>query len=123
MGWYSVPECKNNNDIVQYLTKDNADYNDHFSFRVLAYTVKHHPGEDILWMVQEFKDKRTGDITKVIGCYLIYNGGYKPMDETFGPHYYDCPIHYLKMVPCPDSKFAREWREQVVVGNKSSVGS
>jgi hypothetical protein len=30
-----------------------------------------------------------------------------------GPCYYGCPLKYLEMVPCPDSQYAREWREVV----------
>lgn len=38
---------------------------------------------------------------------------YKPIDETMGPCETDCPISLLDMVPCPDSQYAREWREAV----------
>jgi hypothetical protein len=38
---------------------------------------------------------------------------YKPMDETMGPCEVDCPLSLLDMVPCPDSDYARKWREEV----------
>lgn len=42
-----------------------------------------------------------------------YNFGYKDMDETMGPHYYDFPEKYLNMLSPTTSKFALEWREEV----------
>ena len=39
--------------------------------------------------------------------------GYKDMDETMGPYYYDCPISYLSMLTEPRNDSARAWREQV----------
>lgn len=35
--------------------------------------------------------------------------GYKDMDESCGPHYFNCPEKYLKMVPVANA----EWREGV----------
>ena len=40
--------------------------------------------------------------------------GYKPMCEEAHPYYYNCPLKFLKMVPCPDSENAREWRRNVI---------
>lgn len=41
------------------------------------------------------------------GCW-----GYKDMDESMGPCYYDCPLKFLDMVPDPGG-YATEWREKV----------
>lgn len=38
---------------------------------------------------------------------------YKPIDETMGPCETDCPLSLLDLVPCPDSDYARGWRERV----------
>lgn len=39
-----------------------------------------------------------------------YNFGYKDMDETVGPGYYDCPVRILDLLSPIDSDFANEWR-------------
>ena len=39
--------------------------------------------------------------------------GYKPLEETMGVNYYNCPIKYLEMVPEPDSQYAKNWRIEV----------
>lgn len=39
--------------------------------------------------------------------------GYKDMDESMHPYYYDCPLELLDIVPTPDNQNAREWRENV----------
>lgn len=38
---------------------------------------------------------------------------YKPLEETCGPAETSCPLRLLDMVPCPDSEWARAWRERV----------
>ena len=40
--------------------------------------------------------------------------GYKDMSEDMGPGYHDCPLIILKDVPCPDDKYAIEWRQAVM---------
>lgn len=37
--------------------------------------------------------------------------GYKDMDETCGPYYYDCPIGILKLLSPIENKYAQEWRK------------
>ena len=37
--------------------------------------------------------------------------GYKDMDETMGPGYYDCPIGILKLLSPTDNAYAKEWRK------------
>lgn len=50
---------------------------------------------------------------RFITCDLLrcHSGewGYKDMDESCGPHYYNCPESYLEMVPVANA----EWREGV----------
>lgn len=53
-----------------------------------------------------------------IGLDLMAGGGknqgwgYKDMDETVGPGYYDCPITYLDKASAPTG-YAIEWRQKV----------
>ena len=42
-----------------------------------------------------------------------FNFAVKEMDETVGPHYYDFPEKYLKLLTPTNSKYALEWREEV----------
>ena len=37
--------------------------------------------------------------------------GYKDMDETVGPYYYDCPQSILKLLTPTDNETANNWRE------------
>lgn len=41
-----------------------------------------------------------------------YNFGYKEIDETMGPSYYDCPASILKLLSETESMFALEWRRR-----------
>ncbi len=38
--------------------------------------------------------------------------GYKDMDETMHPFYYDCPIGILKLLSPTDNESAKTWREK-----------
>lgn len=40
-----------------------------------------------------------------------YNVGYKDMDETMGPRYYNCPKRILEKLTPTQNEYAREWRE------------
>lgn len=67
-----------------------------------------------LWAVQEYQGK------KFIALYLLRGHGksrdgwgYKDMDESMGPYYYNCPLGYLNMVDEPHNDNAHEWREAV----------
>ena len=55
---------------------------------------------------------------KIITLDLIAkerNGGwgYKGMDETWGPCYYDCPLSLLDKASPTESAYAQAWREKV----------
>lgn len=39
--------------------------------------------------------------------------GYKDMEESMNPFYYDCPIGILNLLTETDSEWANEWRENV----------
>jgi hypothetical protein len=41
--------------------------------------------------------------------------GYKDMDESMGPYYYDCPESFIKISPVdPEDKNSIAWREKVI---------
>lgn len=95
-----------------------------------VHTVAHCFKGNNLWAVQEYTypartydDKphpKAGETVRFIALYLLRgsNGsrdgwGYKDMDESAGPYYYNCPLSYLDMVPEPDAEFAKCWRIKV----------
>ena len=53
----------------------------------------------------------------VIGVFLLSKAGgdwgYKPMDESVGPFYWNCPLAYLNEVPDPREGYSTKWRENV----------
>lgn len=75
-----------------------------------------------LWAVQEYtydQGEKAGQTVQFIALYLVrWHGkdcqgwGYKDMDESAGPCYYNCPLTYLDMVPDPGG-YATEWRAKV----------
>ena len=90
-------------------------------------TIKHCFKGNNLWAVQE-GTTHSGLPVRFIALYLIRGSdtysartgkrsrdgwGYKDMDESSGPYYYNCPLSYLDMVPEPDSQYAKEWRAKV----------
>lgn len=87
-------------------------------------TLKHCFKGNNLWAVQEYTHPETNVTTRFIALYLLrgrnkpsfdYHSdgwGYKDMDESAGPYYYNCPLAYLDMVPDPGG-YATEWRAKV----------
>lgn len=98
MGWLYGWSCRKN--LIDHLVRDNG-------LRTVAYCLK---GNN-LWAVHEHEGKRW------ICLYLIrgrndHNGwGYKELDETMHPYYYNCPLSYLDM--CEEIESSREWRAAV----------
>lgn len=58
---------------------------------------------------------------KTIGLFLLAPGGnemgwgYKGMNEDSGPCQLDCPVSLINKCDPPESDWAREWREKVLV--------
>jgi hypothetical protein len=65
-----------------------------------------------LWSLLETPDGR-----RFINLDLIDKSGdqwgYKDMDESCGPCYYDCPLAFLDEATAPDNDFANDWRGKV----------
>ena len=59
-----------------------------------------------------------GRVIRFIGVYLLQRGhggwGWKSMDETMGPYYYDCPASYIKDCTAPVNQTAADWRAAVL---------
>lgn len=60
---------------------------------------------------------RDGTTTKFIGVTLLQRSGdawgYKDMDETAEPFYYDCPLSFLDEADAPSCESATKWRQTV----------
>jgi hypothetical protein len=82
---------------------------------------KHCIRGNCLWKIAVYSEKQNGEwveVDRLIALDLLRKDegmgwGYKDIDETMGPVETSCPISYLDMVPCPDSEYARKWRERV----------
>lgn len=102
-----------------------------------VHTIKHCFKGNNLWAVQEYThndvdwegkpNPKAGQTVRFIALYLIRGRdrcnprtgrydpdgwGYKDMDESAGPYYFNCPLSYLDMVPDPGG-YATEWRAKV----------
>lgn len=58
------------------------------------------------------RSTRTGKVWALVVLTNVenYEFGYKDMDETVGPCYYDCPNSILNLLSPTDSDYAKEWR-------------
>ncbi|TRO55192.1 hypothetical protein E2P64_07610 [Candidatus Bathyarchaeota archaeon] len=80
--------------------------------KVLDYSVR----GSRLWVAFDITSKE-GEHNQVIVLFLLAKDGnsygYKDIDETMGPFYYDCPLKLLAVAP-DSSKFANaKWRANV----------
>lgn len=69
------------------------------------------------WWVAAVQDP-SGDVWAVT-CRYHYNPktgdfGYKWMDESYGPGFYNYPKSYFKLLTPTTSKYANEWRAELV---------
>jgi hypothetical protein len=86
-------------------------------FDVESKTLAHKVVRNTLWTVCEvvhYKEGKEFSRQRFIGCYLLgsaqrYGWGYKAMDESMEPFYYDCPLSFLDKVPVVKP----EWRAKV----------
>ena len=65
-----------------------------------------------LWMLLQPKE---GPSFICLFKLSSYDGdwGYKPIDESMGPVYHDCPLSLLDQADPPTSEYATEWRTRV----------
>lgn len=77
---------------------------------IIAYTVI----DNVIWKVIDHSDTQSGDCLRYIACDLLESSdsgwGYKSLDESVHPLYYNCPLEYLDMVP---DVMCEDWREGV----------
>lgn len=111
MGWLFMSEHKTKESLVAYLKSPSRMGP---NYEVLASTVR---GNRHWYVAQYQKDDKP---VRFIGLDLMESGGagegwgYKDMDESVGPYYFDCPMSYLDMVrDWEPVGSAAKWRESV----------
>jgi hypothetical protein len=119
VGWTYLANSTRSNVITEVLSDRHHETVDHAIVGNTVWAVKKIPDrEDI---PPEYRGKR------FIACFLIrgngepgFRWGYKDMDESSGPYYYDCPLRFLEAVPDPGG-YATKWREKVVAWHRSKA--
>ena len=76
-------------------------------------THRHSLRGNHLWAIQEAKKDNHIFIIVFLLEGNVEGWGYKEVTESMGPMAVDCPLNFLKKVPCPDSGYARDWRTRV----------
>lgn len=111
MGWYHTHGASRA-DILGELTTAERKGEDGAIFR----TLRHCCRGNVLFTLHESVTPN-GHSTKWIGISLMQRSaegwGYKPMDESMGPYYYNCPLTYLDEASEPVNEYAANWREKV----------
>ncbi len=63
--------------------------------------------------------------SKLVCLFLLQKSdglwGYKAVDESMGPCYYDCPQSVIDAAGPTESKYAQEWRAEVKIARKRKV--
>lgn len=108
MGWLFCEE-HTKDSLRQELTREQPRNNGYFK------TLQSQFRGNTLWCLHESYD---GEKTvRFIGCYLFARNdgmwGYKDMDESMGPCYYNCPVSYIDKATEPINSYAEEWRKKV----------
>lgn len=106
MGWSSSSSWQDKTTIVDLIL--------HASFwHPQVQVINHRTNGNHLWML--VFDSR--DNSRTIELALLHKfdegWGYKIIDETCGPTYYDCPLSFLNQCTEPKNNYAKEWREKV----------
>lgn len=65
-----------------------------------------------LWMVLKAKQGNSFVILHRLSSYRN-DWGYKPIDESMGPCYHDCPVSLLDQADQPTTEYATGWRNKV----------
>jgi hypothetical protein len=118
MGWTFSYEWHDKKDLVSYLTRDRDGY------KTLRKCCR---GQTLYALHEATHDLGVGGLASVrgeqplrfIAVYRLSRAdgmwGYKAMDESCGPNYYDCPLVYLKEASPAEEVggYAASWREGV----------
>jgi hypothetical protein len=115
MGWLFSERWRERSELIKHLTEGNG-----------LKTLKHCCKGNNLWCVHEYE--KDGTPVRFVCLYMMkrphncgagYTGndkdwwGYKDVDESAGPYYYNCPLSYLDDLTEPDTGYSKKWRETV----------
>lgn len=115
MGWMSGWNSRS--ELVDYLIRDQR--TDHGDGRATIWRVlKRAFRGNNLWTVMERCDYSRGEVvesSKFICLFMLQRfgnegWGYKPVEASAGPVYYNCPTSWFHEVPA-DGEYDRKWRE------------
>lgn len=111
MGWF-FPYGATRSDIISELTpKERLSEDGKTVFRTLRHCCK----GNVLYALHESGPVQ--DTRKWIGVAIMQKSegswGYKNMDESMGPCYYNCPVSYLDAADEPVNEYAANWRREV----------
>lgn len=109
MGWLYTQDATRA-DIINELTHERV--NDRGVFRTLRKCFRGNT------MYALHESGPPGNLKKWICVYLLqrngkFGWGYKDIEETMGPYYYDCPVSYLDEADPPTTETATKWRDEV----------
>lgn len=81
------------------------------------FSVEHSRRGNCLWMLCEVEKKFKGT-QRFIVLFLLDTArgasGYKDLDETMGPFYYNCPVSFIRRATDPLNESSANWREKVL---------
>jgi len=105
MGWLFSHSWSSPSDVRDSLNRERG------NLKLVAQKATNYGRH--LWSVYETPE---GD--RFVNLDLMERGsdgswGYKDMDETMGPFYYDCPLSLLKVAGPTKHDSARRWRDEV----------
>ena len=112
MGWYYNWDTRK--ELIDHLTQQHSE---------TQRTLRHCTRDNILWALHLCTI--SGEPKRLVGCYLLNKDhsdgwGYKPMDETMGPFYYNCPKTYIRDASPPINQTAADWRAKVLEYHKKA---
>lgn len=109
MGW-TFPHGASRSDVINELTAEQ--HTDRRTFRTLRKCFR----GNTMYALHE-SEPVEGPTVRFLVVYLLQRSqgdwGYKDMDESMEPYYYDCPVSYLDAATEPASEHARKWRAEV----------
>ena len=116
MGWLFQYGAKKQ-DVIDDIVKRDGD----------CKTLRYSTRGGILWVLHKAPLEKDKDPVRFIAGYLLSadddgNWGYKCVDESMGPLYYDCPKTYIRDASPPVNQTAADWRAKVLEYHKSLKG-
>lgn len=110
MGYTFLPNTfVDNKDF--YLKEIKPGYNSSVNVSVIDYSIRGNVVYELLEIKTETSTEFLIGVTKISRMKEDNSIGFKLMDETCGPAFYDCPQKYLKK-STSNSEFAVNWRKK-----------